>query len=471
VSEPAGGEERLQNWLTGRTLLGRFSRLSALIVAAAVTMCSICGYYVVRISLEQQIDDELVEVASQTAQPIINDWVSMGGLNETALSAANVLLVLLSSNGNPSRTNDDRPWVVTGDPEQAVARTQFGHSTRTIIGSDGQPYRVVAVPLQIDQTRYALVLARPFTPTIETLRTIRWLMWTLGSAFVLLALVAGVSSGRQVVAPLHDLADAVAHVAETDELIPLGNNSATEVGDLSRAFDTMIASLAQSRERQTRLIADAGHELRTPLTSMRTNVELLVADAQSDMLPKEARVEILGDVASQLGEFSSLVSDLVQLARETRMEPGLSEPVDLAEVVTNAVARVKRRGPGLNFDVQLDPYLVAGESDTLERAVINLLDNAVKFSPKGGTVAVTLRDGTLQVADQGPGIAEEDLPHIFERFYRSDKARNTPGTGLGLSIVAHTVDAHGGTVMAGNSPHGGALFTVTLPPAVDLPDE
>jgi two-component system sensor histidine kinase MprB len=465
VSQPPAGEERLKNWVVGRTLLGRFSRLSALVVAAAVAACSISGYYVVQYSLERQIDNELVEVASQTSQPIVNDFVSMGGLNQTALSAANVSLVLLPAYGTPYRVKDDRPWVNPGDPERAVARTQFGHSTRTIIGSDGEPYRVVAVPLQIDMTRYALVLARPFTPTLETLQTIRWLLWTIGSAFVLLALVAGASSGTKVVAPLHDLADAVTHIAQTDELIPIGNTSSSEVGDLSRAFDSMVASLKQSRERQTRLIADAGHELRTPLTSMRTNVELLVADAHSEMLPKDTRIEILGDVASQLGEFSSLVSDLVQLARETRMEPGVSEPVDLAEVVTNAVQRVKRRGPGLNFDVQLDTYLVSGESDTLERAVINLLDNAVKWSPKGGTVSVALRDGVLSVADQGPGIAEDDLPHIFERFYRSDKARNTPGTGLGLSIVAHTIDAHGGTVAVGKAEGGGAQFTVTLPPA------
>ncbi|MDR0837375.1 MAG: HAMP domain-containing histidine kinase [Propionibacteriaceae bacterium] len=446
-------------------MLGRFSRLSALIVAAAVAACSISGYYVVRYSLEQQIDSELVQVASQTSEPLINDWVSMGGLNETALSAANVLLILLSSDGVVNRVKDGRPWVTPGDPEQAVALTQFGHSTRTIMGSDGQPYRVVAVPLQIDMSRYALVLARPFTPTLDTLSTIRWLLWTVGSAFVVLALVAGISSGTKVVAPLHDLADAVAHIAQTDELIPIGNQSSSEVGDLSRAFDSMVGSLAQSRERQTRLIADAGHELRTPLTSMRTNVELLVADAQSEMLPKDTRIEILGDVASQLGEFSSLVADLMQLSRETRMEPGHSEPVDLAEVVTHAVQRVKRRGPGLNFDVQLEPYLVSGESDTLERAVINLLDNAVKWSPKGGTVSVSLSHGVLSVADDGPGIAPEDLPHIFERFYRSDKTRNTPGTGLGLSIVAHTIDAHGGTVAAGSSPSGGALFTVALPPA------
>lgn len=243
-----------------------------------------------------------------------------------------------------------------------------------------------------------------------------------------------------------------------------GSTRADELGDLSRAFDTMMHSLASSRNRQKYLIADASHELRTPLTSMRTNVELLVADEKSGMLPEGARAEILGDVAAQLGEFTSLVGDLVQLSRDDVVLPS-PEPLDFAEVVESAITRAKRRGSSLNFDVSLEPFYVVGEPDTLERAVTNLLDNAVKFSPRGGTVHVHLAGDTLTVSDEGPGIAQDDLPHIFDRFYRSNKARNTPGTGLGLSIVAHTVKAHGGWVHADNAPGGGAMFTVRLPAA------
>ena len=210
------------------------------------------------------------------------------------------------------------------------------------------------------------------------------------------------------------------------------------------------------------LIADAGHELRTPLTSMRTNVELLVADERQGMLPDGARSEILRDVAAQLGEFTQLVGDLVQLSREETVQPA-PEAVDLREIIHHALDRVKRRGPGLSWRVRLDPLYLVGEPDALERAVTNLLDNAVKFSPAGGTITVELIGDRLRVADEGPGIADEDLPHVFERFYRSEHARATTGSGLGLSIVAQTIQAHGGWVKAGHAPEGGAELIARLP--------
>lgn len=232
----------------------------------------------------------------------------------------------------------------------------------------------------------------------------------------------------------------------------------------------MLNSLSSSRERQKRLIADAGHELRTPLTSMRTNVELLVADENRHMLPDGARAEILHDIAAQLGEFTSLVGDLVQLSREDKATAA-PEALDFAEVVRAAIVRARRRGPGLRFDVELDPLYILGESDTLERAVTNLLDNAVKFSPPGGTIRVHLEGDVLRISDEGPGIAEEDLPHVFDRFFRSDRARSTPGTGLGLSIVAHTMQAHGGWVTAGRAAEGGAEFTLHLPGSSHDPED
>ncbi len=195
---------------------------------------------------------------------------------------------------------------------------------------------------------------------------------------------------------------------------------------------------------------------------MRTNVELLLADQKTGMLPETARGEILTDIAAQLGEFSSLIGDLVQLSRDDAMSR-TPEPLELSEVVTRAVERAQRRGPGITFDVSLAPHPMMGDPATLERAVTNLLDNAVKFSPAEGTVTVQMVDDKVIVWDQGPGIAEEDLPHIFERFYRSDRSRNTPGTGLGLSIVAHTVTSHNGWIKASRAPGGGAMFTMSLP--------
>ncbi len=224
----------------------------------------------------------------------------------------------------------------------------------------------------------------------------------------------------------------------------------------------MLAALAQSRLRQQQLVADAGHELRTPLTSMRTNLDLLAQSlAGGPGLHPADRDELLADVRAQVGELTSLVSDLVELARGD--SPAADEPVDLAAVAARALERVRRRAPAARFVTMLDPWQVRGDLASLERAVTNLLDNAAAYSPAGGTVTMTLCDGVLRVGDEGTGIADADLPHVFERFYRSTEARSRPGSGLGLAIVRHAAERHGGVVAAGRSPSGGALLTMALP--------
>jgi len=181
---------------------------------------------------------------------------------------------------------------------------------------------------------------------------------------------------------------AVEHVTATKELDPIKIEASGDLARLAESFNQMLRSLNSSRERQAQLIADAGHELRTPLTSLRTNIDLLSADARSGMLSEQDRIAIMADVNAQLIEFTTLIGDLVQLARdETAAKP---EPLDFRDVVNSALDRVRRRGHGLLFDVELDPFYVVGDSDTLERAITNLLDNAVKWSPPGGTIRVQL---------------------------------------------------------------------------------
>ena len=222
----------------------------------------------------------------------------------------------------------------------------------------------------------------------------------------------------------------------------------------------MLAALAASRDRQRRLVADAGHELRTPLTSLRTNLDLL-AQAGTD-LPAQARTELLDDVRAQIAELTTLIGDLVELARDEPITAVVGS-VDLEDVVDRALARVRRRAPRVEFATETEPWWLTGDAAALERAVTNLLDNAAKWSPEGGTVSVRLARGVLTVDDAGPGISEEDLPHVFERFWRSRESRAMPGSGLGLAIVAQVVHRHAGTVTASRSPAGGARLTVTMP--------
>ena len=454
-----------------RPLQDRLALLIAAAVASAVALTGAAAYFITLWSVYAQLDNELVDVAAVTSTWLQEDLENMGGIDPNALRAANVTVELLRANNEAiTMPGADDPRLLTGDHELRVAKVGTGWSSRTGTTITGEPYRIIAVPLAQDAQQYALVLGRPLAPTQAILSSLLYALLTFGGLGVLGAALLGYQIARSGIQPLRHLSDAVATITATTRLTPIEVRGEDEVADLGRAFNRMLKALDSSRERQARLIADAGHELRTPLTSMRTNVELLVADERQGMLPAGARSDILRDVAAQLGEFTTLIGDLVQLSREDgiRAHP---EPIDFGEVVSSALERVKRRGPGLTWEVEVHPLYLVGEPDALERAVTNLLDNAVKFSPEGGTVRVRLEGDRLHVSDNGPGISDEDLPHVFERFYRSDQARTTPGSGLGLSIVAQTISSHGGWVKAGRSAEGGAEFTVRLPGSTVPPEE
>jgi two-component system sensor histidine kinase MprB len=445
----------------------RVAYLTTIAVALAVALTSVAGYLTLRLSLYNALDHELVNtatsVAGESAAPEIQ---RLGGLTESALRAGNVSLAAVRADGNFYFVPDERAHLVLGSDEVTIARLQRGYSARSGVSSSGEEYRIVAVPIPDLGGRYALVLGRPLEPTNAILSSTWLVLLIFGGAGVALAALVGASVARSSLRPVRQLSAAVERVTETKVLAPITLNASGDIAVLAESFNQMLKSLASSRERQAQLIADAGHELRTPLTSLRTNIDLLTADARSGMLSQQDRIDIMSDVTAQLVEFTTLIGDLVQLARDdTSAKP---VPLDFRDVVNAALDRARRRGHGIRFDVELDPFYVVGDSDMLERAVTNLLDNAVKWSPPSGTVRVQLEGDRLRVADQGPGIAEADLPHVFDRFYRADTARNTPGTGLGLSIVAQTITQHGGWVRAGRSAQGGAEFTIHLPGASSL---
>ena len=256
-----------------------------------------------------------------------------------------------------------------------------------------------------------------------------------------------------------ELTDAAEHVARTRDLSRrIEREGDDELSRLAGAFNTMLEALDDSQRAQRRLVADASHELRTPLTSLRTNLEVL---ARGGLAPGDHE-RLRADLIAQLEELTLLVSDLVDLAREE--EPVAErEVLALDELVAAAVERARRHAPGVEFSAALEPVLVEGVRSRLDRAVANLLDNAAKHGD--GHVEVVLRDGVLTVRDHGPGIAAEDLPFVFDRFYRSAAARGRPGSGLGLAIVRQAAEAHGGAVRAGAAPGGGAELTLTLPTA------
>ena len=216
---------------------------------------------------------------------------------------------------------------------------------------------------------------------------------------------------------------------------------------LESAQEAVTASAAAQRQ----LVADASHELRTPLASLRTNLEVLLA---RDSLDDVRRRALLADVVEQTEELTAVVSDLIDLARGDQQSDDV-EDLDLADLVRAGVARAERNGPDLRYVSEVEPWPMTGSRQRLVRAINNLLDNAAKFSPPGSTVHVRLRSGELTIRDEGPGVAAEDLPHIFDRFYRARDASPYPGSGLGLAIVRQVAQAHGGEVSARPGAGGG----------------
>ncbi len=466
----------MRGWLTrlvsfrDRPLQDRLAVLVAAAVASAVALTGVAAWLLTNLAVYNQLDSELVDVAAVTANWVAVDIQGMGGLDTNALKAANVTVMLVRADGRVTTLPGETVTLVPGVQELSVARRQQGSSARTGVASNGEPYRIVAVPFQSSTENFALVLGRPLEATNNIMGTLALSLALFGVLGVGVSSAIGFVIARAAIRPVQRLTEAVTRVTVTNDLTPITVDGSGELAELGRSFNTMLGTLGSSRERQKRLTADAGHELRTPLTSLRTNVELLVADERNRMLPEGARSDILRDIAAQLGEFTTLVGDLVHLTREDVVEPH-PEPIDLRDVINSAIARAKRRGPSLTFDVELNPLFLVGEPDSLERAITNLLDNAVKFSPQGGTVHVLLEGDRLRISDQGPGIPDDELPHVFDRFWRSPSARNTPGSGLGLSIVAQTIKAHGGWVKAGRSAEGGAEFIVRLPGDSTLGDD
>lgn len=304
----------------------------------------------------------------------------------------------------------------------------------------------------------AIQVARDVSGTDAILSGLRLRLTLLGILGAAAAAVVGWFVSRRSLRPVGLLTDAAEHVAATHDLearIDLGRED--ELGRLAAAFNTMLAALEEARISQQRLVTDASHELRTPLTSLRTNIELLAMGGVRD----EDRSELMADLTSEVGELSHLVSELVDLATIGRDEEPRVE-LDVRVIVEQAIERLRRR-TDLTIEAELEPTVIIGRPGGILRAVSNLLDNAAKWGSDGALLEIRLRDHEFSVRDHGPGVPEEDLGHVFKRFYRSPQARSRPGSGLGLSIVDAVTTDHGGEVFVRNAADGGAIVGFSLP--------
>jgi two-component system sensor histidine kinase MprB len=362
------------------------------------------------------------------------------------------------------------------DARTRALATGRGESFYRDAAVDGVQLRILAEHLAPGRV---VQFAQPLTEVNELLDHLRLILVLLGLGGILLAALLGGLVARAAVLPVKRLTRAAEHVAETQDLsqriAPAGED---EIGRLAVSFNAMLDALEVSMgaldasvHAQRQLVADASHELRTPVTSLRTNIEIL---QQAHDMDDQERDLLLNDVVEQIEELTLLMNDLIDLARgeEQNADP---EDVRLDVVVAEAVERTRRNFPTTPLQTKLDPVLVSGVAPRLARAVVNLIDNAAKYSPEGEPVEIVLAyrrsrgssigGGELTVRDHGQGISAEDMPHVFDRFYRGAEARGRPGSGLGLAIVRQVASQHGGAVAAERAPGGGTLMRVTLPGA------
>jgi len=444
------------------SLRTRLALVAAAAVGIAVLTASVVVYVVVHQQLRGEVDRTLqarVNEIRSASFPISVDENGFLHVPGPGFGVESTFVQAIFSGGKIVAEPDSPALPVSGRDEHAV-NSQGGRPYFEDKTVQGTKYRVLTFPGQ----NIAVQVFRPLTEVDHTLHRITLYLILIAAGGMGVAAALGLLVSRAALTPVRRLTDTAEAVTETRDLSqriePTGTGD-DELGRLAGSFNTMLGALEVSSQAQRQLVADASHELRTPLTSLRTNIEVL---ARGNELVPEDRERLLEDVVEQIDEMTALIGELIELAREARPD-AIEEPareVRLDELATEAVERARRNRPEVEFTTDFDDSLVHGTPSRIERAVANLLDNAAKWSPPGVPVEVGVREGEVSVRDHGPGIADEDLPYVFDRFYRSRGARGMPGSGLGLAIVKQVAESHGGTVVAERPADGGTLMRLRL---------
>ncbi len=431
----------------------RITLAAAVAVAIAVAVLSVAAYVVTRDVLYGQVDDALRERAAdavlrQTPAGFVVR-LPTGPLGVSGTSAQ-----IVAAAEDPLGPRFGALPVTAGDREVAAGERTAGFR---MVDLDGAPVRAYTQQLA---PGYAVLVARPLAEVNETLGRLRMILVAIGIVGIAGAALVGLLVSRSALQPVRRLTEAAEDVARTADLSRrIDVTGDDELNRLASTVNAMLASLERSVGAQRNLVADASHELRTPLTSIRTNIELL---ARADGVSAEERSRMVADAVDQLEELTMLVADLVELGRDGERQEEI-EDVRLDVLVADSVERVRRRAPTRAFELALEPTLVRGSPARLDRAIVNLLENAVAWGPVDEPIEVSVADGAVAVRDHGPGIGDEDADRLFDRFYRSSRARGRPGSGLGLAIVRQVAESHGGKASVERAAGGGARFRLAFP--------
>jgi two-component system, OmpR family, sensor histidine kinase MprB len=490
------------------TLRRRLALLSALAVALTVLLASALVYALVRDRLRADIDNDLRNQADQVAhriseagplltgapgapgpgraeggdsivqegeEPLPPDVIDVRGAGKRTVEhpreefflqraipapspgAPIPLAQLITRNGAVVTEPDSPVTIPLSGGERTLARNG-GDADFADVKEDGTELRVLTQPLAEGG---AIQVARSLADTEHTLDTLVIILALVSAGGIALAAGLGPVVARTALAPAGEVSAAAEQVARTHDLTHrIEVRGDDELGRLAASFNEMMAALERSEAAQRRLVADASHELRTPLATLRTNIDTL---GRADRLSQGERERLVADVTGELEEMTELVGDVVELARAPGQDAVERRDVALDELTRDAVERAQRRAREIRFEQRLRPSLVHADAQRLGRAISNMLDNACKWSPPGGTVEVEVTDGRITVRDHGRGFPPDDLDKVFDRFWRADEARGKPGSGLGLAIVQRVAEEHGGSAVASNAGGGGAVVSLQLP--------
>ena len=421
-------------------------------LGATVVLLSVFAYLLVKRELYARVDVTLRGRAVELAPTVEAGRSSFRGI----IAAPGEYVQMLSADGASVRPPYQVTQLPSGRAERAIAAGSGSLTETETVG--GARTRVLTTHVA---PGVALQVTRPLADDDATLSRLRLILAIVAVCAVLLSVLLGGWIAENALAPVRRLTKTAEEVARTRDLsVRLDEDGHDEVSRLGAAFNEMLVALDRSLTAQRQLVADASHEFRTPLTSIRANAELL----ERGKVREDEQDAVARAVVEQVDELDGLVTDLIELALDGEAATKF-EDIRLDEIVSLEVDRLRRHRTGVDLELKTEPCTVRGDAERLSRAVTNVLGNALKWSPEGRAVEVSVAQGSVVVRDHGPGIDEADLPLVFERFYRSPAARGTAGSGLGLAIVRHVVDAHGGSVEATNAPGGGAVFTLRFPVA------
>jgi two-component system sensor histidine kinase MprB len=461
------------------SLRTRIAGVAGLAVAIAVLSGALLAYFAIRGELRAEVDNALRDRAAvfdQFAPDAIANSAPLPGLPDTdhdgtpgpgppqdflhygrripLFGGAPGYLQLVGADGGITRPAGEGGVLPVGPKAQAIAASGSGRRLDDVHAS-GTHLRVLTVGLG---EMGAVQVARPLAEVDNALHRVLVILILMGVGGIAAGAALGAGVARTALAPIRRFTSGTEKIAsEGDVSRRMEVQGDDELGRLARSFNATLDDLERSVEAQRQLVADAGHELRTPIASLRANIQVL---EDADRLPRHELEALRSDIVGELDELTALVADVVELARGTKPEEE-ADDVRLDLIVEALVERARRRpGAAVEYDVLVEPTVVTGRAERISRAVSNLLDNARKWSPPGGPIEIRLRGGELSVRDHGPGFDENDLPHVFDRFFRSEHARSMPGSGLGLAIARQTAEAHGGSVSAENSAGGGAIVRV-----------